>query len=101
MATSGLAMSDPVDRKNMRITGRHRAVTSPNLAVQDAPSDQHVVIVVTQAYGPRGDNLVGISDVTFDGHPAVTLKLRAGGREGLIHLSPIHGDGRKQGFTDL
>jgi hypothetical protein len=94
-------MSDPVDRKNLRVTGRHKAVTSPNLRVQDPDASQGVVIVVTQAYGPRGDNLVGISDVTFDGHPAVTLKLRAAGREGLIHLSPIHGDSRKAGFTDI
>ncbi len=88
---------DPVDRRNLTITGNHRAVTGPHLAV----SEKDVMVIVTQAFGPRGDNLVGISDVTFDGHPAVTLKLRAGGREGLVHLSPIHGDSRKQGFTDL
>ena len=57
--------------------------------------------MVTQAFGPRGDNLVGISDVTFDGHPAVTVGVRANGKEGLVHLSPIHGDARKQGFTDI
>jgi hypothetical protein len=60
-----------------------------------------VVVIVTQAHGPRGDNLVGISDVTFDGHPAITLNIRAAGREGLVHLSPIHGDSRKLGFTDI
>jgi hypothetical protein len=27
--------------------------------------------------------------------------VRANGHEGLVHLSPIHGDGRKQGFTDI
>jgi hypothetical protein len=94
-------MSDPVDRKNLRITGQHKAVSSPNLSVTDLDAAAGVVIVVTQAYGPRGDNLVGLSDVTFDGHPAVTLKLRADGREGLIHLSPIHGDTRKAGFIDV
>ena len=36
-----------------------------------------------------------------DGHPAVTVKLRANGQEGLVLLSPIHGDGRKRGFTDI
>ena len=87
---------DPVDRRNLRITGKHRTVTGPHVAVHN-----DVVVIVTQAYGPRGDNLVGISDVTFDGHPAVTLKIRAGGREGLVHLSPIHGDGRKQGLVDI
>ena len=71
-------------------------MTGPHVAVQN-----DVVVIVTQAFGPQGHNLVGLSDVTFDGHPAVTLKIRAGGREGVVHLSPIHGDGRKQGLTDI
>jgi hypothetical protein len=87
---------EPIDRPNLTVTGRHKSVTGPHLAVQ-----HDVVVIVTQAFGPRGDNLVGISGVTFDGHPAVTLKIRAAGREGLVHLSPIHGDSRKQGFTDI
>jgi hypothetical protein len=82
---------DPVDRRNLKITGQHPRVTGQHLVVQ--PHD--VMVIVTQAYGPKGDNLVGISDVQFDGHPAVTLKLRANGKEGLVHLSPIHGDARK------
>ena len=94
-------MSDPVDRRHLRVTGRHKAVADPNVDIQDGDATGDVVIVVTQAYGPRGDNLVGISDVTFDGYPAVTLKLRAAGQEDLIHLSPIHGDSRKAGFTDI
>ena len=80
---------DPVDRRNLTITGRFSAVTG----AVDAPDG--VQVIITQAYGPRGDNLVGLSDVEFDGHPAVTLGVRAAGHEGLIHLSPIHGDGRK------
>ncbi len=81
-----------IDEANLNITGAHPA----NVSVVDG-----VEIVVTQAFGPRGDDLVGLSDVTFDGHPAVTLKVRAGDREGLVHLSPIHGDRRKAGFTDI
>jgi len=75
-------------------------VTGSHVAVQQ-PSEAEVVVIVTQAYGPQGHNLVGISDVKFDGHAAVTLGIRAEGREGLVHLSPIHGDGRKQGLTDI
>ena len=89
---------DPVDRRNLRITGRHRAVSDAGISVQEGTD---VVVIVTQAFGPRGDNLVGISGIEFDGHPAVTLKVRADGREGLVHLSPIHGDARKQGLTDI
>jgi hypothetical protein len=91
---------DPVDRRNLRITGKHRALSGSHVAV--APSSENdVVVIVTQAYGPQGHNLVGISDVLFDGHPAVTVGIRAAGTEGLVHLSPIHGDGRKQGLTDI
>lgn len=86
---------DPIDRENLRITGRHRAVTASNLAVQD------VTVVVTQAYGPKGDNLVGISGVAFDGHPAITIKVRVGEREGYVHLSPLHGDGRKATMMEI
>lgn len=93
-------MSESVDRRNLRVTGQHKAVEQPSVEVHDETTD--VVIVVTQAYGPRGDNLVGISDVTFDGNPAVTLGVRAvtpdGPVEGLVHLSPLHGDSRKQGI---
>jgi hypothetical protein len=80
---------DPVDRRNLTITGRFSAVTGA------VDVDEGVQVIVTQAYGPRGDNLVGIADVQFDGYPAVTLGIRAAGNEGMIHLSPIHGDGRK------
>ena len=82
---------DPVDRRNFTITGGHPTVTGKHLAIRE----DTVLVIVTEAYGPKGDMLVGFSDVEFDGHPAVTLKIRAGGKEGLVHLSPIHGDGRK------
>jgi hypothetical protein len=82
---------DPVDRKNLAITGRHRAVMDPHVTIEN-----DVTVIVTQAYGPKGDNLVGLSGIDFDGHPAVTLGIRTEeGQEGEVHLSPIHGDGRK------
>ncbi|MEZ4402238.1 MAG: hypothetical protein R3B06_19595 [Kofleriaceae bacterium] len=88
-------MSDPIDRKRLRVTGNHRTVAEPSVDISDGDD---VVVVVTQAYGPRGDSLVGLSDITFDGHPAVTLRVRGDGREGDVHLSPIHGDSRKAGL---
>jgi hypothetical protein len=87
---------DPVDRGNLTITGRHRAVTGSHVTVED-----DVLVIVTQAFGPRGDNLVGISQVEFDGHPAITLGIRALGREDLVHLSPLHGDERKTKPFDI
>ncbi|NOY93378.1 MAG: hypothetical protein GXP55_19510 [Deltaproteobacteria bacterium] len=90
---------DHVDREHLEVTGRHSDHPPPNLDVTEA--DTGAIIVVTQVFGPDGDNLVGISDVTFDGHPAVTLGVRAEGKEGHVHLSPIHGDRRKEGFTNI
>jgi hypothetical protein len=85
-------------------------VDTRNLTLRDVPSRHNslrpvaegVTVVITQAFGPGGDSLVGLSDVTFDGYPAISLLLRTpDGREGLVHLSPIHGDKRKEGFTDI
>jgi hypothetical protein len=85
-------------------------VDTQNLQVQSVP-EQHdslqpvadkVTLVVTQAFGPGGDSLIGLSGEKFNGYPSVTLLLRTpDGREGLVHLSPIHGDKRKTGFIDI
>ena len=85
-------------------------IDEENLRVSDVPGQRDslmpvaggVTVVVTQAFGPTGESLVGISDVVFDGYPAVTLLVKTDdGQEGLVHLSPIHGDKRKAGRTDL
>ena len=81
------------------VTGKHKAITENHVSIDDDGGD--VTIVVTRAYGPKGHNLVGLSDVAFDGFPAVTLDVEADGRRGTVHLSPIHGDDRKEGFTDI
>ena len=92
-------MSDPIDRKHLRITGRHRAHRDSHVEVRENASG--VTIVVTQAFGPRGDSLVGLGGVEFDGCAAVTVLVDVDGRQGLLHLSPIHGDSRKAGFIDI
>jgi hypothetical protein len=85
-------------------------VDEENLTVHELPEQRDsllpvaggVTVVVTQAFGPTGASLVGVSDVVFDGYPAVTLKITTpDGREGMVHVSPIHGDRRKAGFTDI
>ena len=89
-----------IDDANLHVTGRHSEVPAPHVGIDQ--NDDGVVIVVTQAFGPKGDNLVGVSDVTFDGYPAVSVGVRLpDGKEGVVHLSPIHGDGRKSGFTEI
>ncbi len=67
-----------------------------------ASRNDGVQIIVNRLFGPAGDNLVGLKDVDFDGHPAITVGVRLpDGREGLVHLSPIHGDERKAGLVDI
>ncbi len=86
-------------RRRPRITGAHAVATQSNVAVKE--QDEDVSIIVTQLFGPNGDNLVGISDVTFDGYPAFSLLVKSGDKEGLVHLSPIHGDDRKVGLEGI
>lgn len=90
-----------IDEEHLHVTGRHSEVPEPHVGIHD--HGDGVVIVVTQAFGPKGDNLVGFArGVEFDGHPAVSLGVRLpDGREGIVHLSPIHGDSRKEGFTEI
>ncbi len=86
-------------RRKLRITGAHAIATINNVKVEDVMDE--VSIIVTQLFGPKGDNLIGVSDVTFDGYPAFTLLVKAGDKEGMVHLSPIQGDDRKVGMEDL
>jgi hypothetical protein len=85
-----------IDEQNLKVEGDLDAPRDSLLPVAGG-----VTVVVTHAYGPTGANLVGLGEVEFDGYPCVTLKVRANGKEGLVHLSPIHGDRRKAGFTDI
>tara|TARA_R110002096_G_scaffold292224_2_gene486578 strand:- start:3951 stop:4457 length:507 start_codon:yes stop_codon:yes gene_type:complete len=87
------------NRRKPRITGAHAVATQSNVEVKQ--QDEGVSIIVTQLFGPTGANLVGISDVTFDGYPAFTLLVKTGDKEGLVHLSPIHGDDRKTGMEGI
>ena len=91
-----MSEQEHVDTDNLIVTGAHRQLDRPSITVEG-----DVKIVVTQAFGPKGDNLVGISDVQFDGYPAITLGVRGAGREEQVHLSPIHGDSRKIGMDGL
>ena len=49
------------------------------------------------AFCPRGDNLMIEGAPTFDGFPGICLEVTDGKTDGLVTLSPIHGDHRKIG----
>ena len=65
-----------IDVDHLEVTG--------NLPSGDQLTVDDVMIVVNQAYGPTGASLVGVADETFDGFPAITLLVRAHGREHLL-----------------
>ncbi len=83
-----------IDVENLQVTGK--SPQPGTLRIEDA-----VTVVVNQAFGPTGESLIGVSQERFDGYPAVTLLVRAGELEELVHLSPIHGDRRKRGLESL
>ncbi len=76
----------------------------------DAPTpspDSHieqvdeVVIQVTQAFCPKGHNLVHNTDELFDGQPGISLWVSADEKEGEVILSPYHGDHSRRGYGDF
>ena len=89
---------DDIDVDHLTISGAHAIEDEDEASISITHG---VIIVVNQAFGPTGESLLGVTEVDFDGHPAITLLVRAAGREELVHLSPIHGDKRKRGLEDL
>ncbi len=57
-----------------------------------------VLIVLTQAYCPSGHNLIRPGE-KFDGFDGLHLWISGGKVEGLVVVSPIHGDHRKRGIS--
>lgn len=81
-----------------QVSGNYPNVKSPGLQT----GEQDVLVVVTKAYDGHGNSLVRPDGETFDGFQGVTLYIELpDGTGGALHLSPIHGDPRKKGFTQV
>lgn len=87
-----------IDARNLTVTGAHTSVPD---AQQHVVVEDEIIVIVTQAFGPAGDDLIEASEVEFDGYPGIPVKVRGAGKEGIVHLSPFHGDRRKVGMDDL
>ena len=60
-----------------------------------------VQIIVSKLYGPNGI-ISGFVRCDIRRFSAITLLFETpDGRSGRAHLSPVHGDERKEGFTDI
>ena len=56
-----------------------------------------VFIIMTEAYCPNGHNLISDENEEFDGYPGIKVLLKSDDNDGIVYLSPIHGDGTKKG----
>jgi len=76
----------------------HVAQKKPSAAtrVKKTAMQDDVLIVLTQAFCTTGHNLIR-PDVQFRGFDALHLWVSDGETEGLVAVSPIHGDDTKQG----
>ena len=80
-----------VDRQRLRVTRKGTSRTS-GVRLLD-----QTYVVVTQAFCPDGHNLVGAGCTAFDGQPGIAIWVRGDESQGLVELSPIHGDKSKSG----
>ncbi len=80
-----------VDRERLRI---RKPEASAGTGVQLL---EQAFVVVTQAFCPRGHNLVGAGPTAFEGYPGIAIWVSDGKTQGLVELSPVHGDRTKVG----
>lgn len=84
------------DVKKGRLKVRKREPT-PHLGVQVVDEARDVYVIVTRLYCPNGHNLVDQQGVRFDGYGGIRLLVGDGTTEGVVELSPFHGDSTKHG----
>ena len=87
------------DLKEPTVSGSYPEVSTESGLVT---SQDGIFLVLTQAFDGHGNSLIRDDGPSFDGFPGVTLWMELpDGRAGEITLSPIHGDPRKVGLTDV
>lgn len=58
-------------------------------------TDQGYVVVITQAYGPDGEDLMHYDGPRFSGEPGIRIRVRQGSLEEDVTVSPFFGDPSK------
>lgn len=86
-----------IDRERL-----HRPVDAPTPSPDSFIEEvDDVIIQVTQAFCPKGHNLVRNHEILFDGAPGISLWVSDGQTEGEVILSPYHGDHARKGLVDF
>jgi len=88
-------MKEQIKKDHLR---RSAGRPSPDSHIREL---DEVVIQVTQAFCPKGHNLVRPHPEPFDGEFGIHLLVKAPGAEGVVILSPFHGDHRRRGELHL
>lgn len=86
------------DVKADRVRLRKR-IPTPHSGVRVQDEKPDVYVIVTQLYCPNGHNLVDHQEMRFDGYGGIMLEVSDGKTEGVVELSPFHGDATKLGPT--
>lgn len=83
-------MTNPIDKKKLKIPNG-----GPNPSPEMKVETDGVRIVLTQAFCPKGHNLIDESQVSFEGQPGISLYVDDGSQVDIVVCSPHHGDHRK------
>lgn len=83
-------MTTQVDPTNLQVPEG-----GPEPSAESGIEVDGVISIVTQAFCPKGHDIIQGCSVTFDGHPGIRLVVTDGTVEDEVVLSPIHGDRRK------
>ncbi|RME22096.1 MAG: hypothetical protein D6806_13495 [Deltaproteobacteria bacterium] len=89
-------VKEHIDRRRLKRSAEVKP--SPDSHIRELDD---VVIQVTQVFCPNGHNLIRPHDDLFDGAPGIHLRVSHSGREGIVILSPFHGDHRRRGEVDF
>lgn len=66
-----------------------------------AISEKGYIVVVTQAYGPNGEDLMDREGPKFSGEPGVKLRVTQGDKTADVILSPFFGDPAKYSSVEF
>lgn len=76
--------------------GKNKFADRPDTATRlEAINEKGYIVLVTRAYGPKGEDLMAEDGPMFSGEPGVRIRVTQGDLEDDVYLSPFFGDPSK------